>query len=114
MRVKCFAMLVLHAASDVAAILELTETSFDVLLREVPVAMVAYVNPATDVHYPGLQPALRALGDAYAHAGIGVGRVSSEHTELLDRFQVDAFPTLHWMDGSKSAFEYGFQQRPVH
>ena len=93
-------------------LLELTEGNFDRLLREVPVAFVAYVSPTTELHYPGFGNELRALADAYEYAGIGVGRVPAAYTELLERFSVDAFPTLHWMDGSKKWPYYASEATP--
>ena len=51
------------AGDDGSYLLELTETNFDVLLREVPVALVAYFNPTTELHYPNLLPTLRKLAD---------------------------------------------------
>ena len=47
-------------------------------LRQVPVALVAFVSPTTSVHWPSLEPALEALAAAYQHAGIGVGEVALE------------------------------------
>ena len=104
-----------HAALAVAGdsqLLDLDENSFDVLLRQTPVALVVYENPTTSMHYPRLRPALEALADAYAHAGIGVGCVSSRHTELVERFGVFAFPTLHWMDGSRKWPHYASEATP--
>jgi hypothetical protein len=68
------------ASNGNAALLVLDEVSFDVDLRKVPVALVAFVAPTTAILHPALHPTLE---------------------ELLDRFQVDAFPTLLWMDGSQ-------------
>ena len=68
-RVRWLALGVLVSGEGPSSLLELTEANFDVLLREVPVALVAYVNPTTDLHYPRLRPNLLALADAYAHAG---------------------------------------------
>ena len=112
-RARWLALGVLVSGEGPSSLLELTEANFDVLLREVPVALVAYVNPTTDLHYPRLRPNLLALADAYAHAGIGVGTVSSQWAELLDRFNIDAFPTLHWMDGSKKWPYYASEATPV-
>lgn len=94
-------------------LLTLTEANFDVLLREVPVAMVVYVSETTDLHFPELRPALVALAEAFEHAGIGVGTVSSTYTELLDRFEIDSFPTLHWMDGSAKWPFYASEATPL-
>jgi hypothetical protein len=113
MRLSCLGVLAVRVAGESdSPVLELTEANFDVLLREVPVALVAYVNPTTDLHYPSLRPTLRSLAAAFEYAGVGVGRVSSEHNELLDRFQVDAFPTLHWLDGSKKWPYYASEAAP--
>ena len=97
---------------DGSFLLELTEGNFDVLLRAVPVALVVYCNPTTELHYPSLLPTLHRLAAAYEHAGIGVGRVPSQYVELLDRFQVDSFPTVHWMDGSRKWPYYASEAFP--
>ena len=97
---------------DGSHVLELTEANFDELLREVPVALVAYVSPTSELHYPNLLPVLRTLAAAYEYAGIGIGRVPSTYTELLDRFGVDSFPTLHWMDGSRKWPYYACEATP--
>lgn len=100
------------AGTSTDHLLSLTETNFDVLLREVPVALICYVGPGTELRFPKLLPALRDLAAAYEYAGIGVGRVPSEYTELLDRFQVDEYPTLHWMDGSRKWPYYASEATP--
>ena len=100
-------------SADDSALLELTEGNFDVLLRQAPVALVAYCDALTEHHHPNLLPALRELAAAYAHAGIAVGRVSSRYTELLERFQVALFPTLHWMDGSSKWPFYASEASPM-
>ena len=101
------------ASGDDSFLLELTEANFDVLLRETPVALVAYVNQNTALHYPSLMPTLRELANAYEHAGIGVGTISDQYRELIERFGIDAFPTLHWMDGSKKWPYYASEATPV-
>ena len=101
------------AETNFHELLTLTETNFDKVLREVPVALVVYVSQTTDLHYPDLRPALVSLAAAYGHAGIGVGTVSSAYTELRDRFGVDGFPTLHWMDGSSKWPFYASEAAPV-
>ena len=68
--------------------------------------------PADHGHGRSLRPALRELAAAYEHAGIGVGIVPSLHTELLDRFEVATFPTLHWMDGSTKWPYYASEAAP--
>ena len=113
-RAGCVALSFITLASgDDSFLLELTEANFDVLLRETPVALVAYVNQNTALHYPSLMPTLRELANAYEHAGIGVGTISDQYRELIERFGIDAFPTLHWMDGSKKWPYYASEATPV-
>ena len=113
-RAGCVALSFITLASgDDSFLLELTEANFDVLLRETPVALVAYVNQNTALHYPSLMPTLRELANAYEHAGIGVGTISDQYRELIERFGIDAFPTLHWMDGSKKWPYYANEATPV-
>ena len=108
MRARWLALGVLVSGEGPSSLLELTEANFDVLLREVPVALVAYVNPTTDLHYPRLRPNLLALADAYAHAGIGVGTVSSQWAELLD---VNPHPTvLYFAYGKPDEFVCSIQR----
>lgn len=96
-----------------AALLVLNEGNFDVLLRRSPVALVAFVNPTTSMHFPNLQPAIDELATRYDRTGILIGQVNSEHnTELLDRFQVEAFPTLLWMDAREKYPYYASEALP--
>ena len=96
-----------------SALLDVTEVNFDVLLREVPVALVAFTSPTTAVRHPALLPALEQLAAAFAATGIGIGQVSSVHRELLDRLGVDTYPTLLWLDGSREWPHYASEATPV-
>jgi hypothetical protein len=96
------------------ALLALTEANFDVVLRRSPVAFIAFVSPTTSTHYPSFLPAVQELADRYSGTGIQVGQVeSSAHsTELADRFSVDAFPTLLWMDARERYPYYASEASP--
>ena len=104
--------LALARADEPSPLLTITEGNFDTKLRAVPVALIAYMSFSTDTRFPALRPALRELAAAYEHAGIGVGTINNAYTELLDRFQIDSFPTLHWMDGSKTWPYYASEATP--
>lgn len=92
--------------------LTLTEHSFDRYLREVPVALVAFVAPWCGRRCKQLAPELQRLSAAYEDSGIAVGLVSSEQRELLDRYSVDAFPSLLWFDGSQKWPYYASEATP--
>ena len=97
-----------------AALLALTDANFDVLLRRSPVAMVAFISPTTPIHYPSFLPTMQELADRYERTGILVGSIetSDRMSELADRFQVDAFPTLLWMDAREKYPYYASEASP--
>ena len=92
-------------------LLALTETSFDVLLRRSPVALVAFVSATTDMHFPQFSPMLQQLATAYDRTGVLVGRVEY-NTELVERFGVDSFPTVLFMDAREVYPYYASEAKP--
>jgi thiol-disulfide isomerase/thioredoxin len=95
------------------ALTELTEGSFDKVLRESPVALVAFVATWCGAHCRALLPELERLAAAYEGTGVAVARVSSDGAgELLDRYDVAAYPTLLWLDGSKQWPFYASEATP--
>lgn len=97
-----------------SALLEITSQNFDLLLRRVPFALLAIVAPTTATLFPELMPRLESLASSYAGTAVSVGKVYSHYNqELLDRFQIDAFPTLLWMDGSQKWPFYASEATPL-
>lgn len=82
------------------ALLILSESNFDVLLRRSPVAMIAFVSPTTDTHYPTLQPAIDDLAAAYDRTGVLIGHVTSKNNrDLLDRACSLSSSRIQWRHG---------------
>ena len=104
-----FALVHLCASTQLA---ELSESTFDTRLREQPVALVAFVSHWCR-HCAALSPILEAMAEKYAGTGIAIAQCSSSTAgELLDRFQIDSYPTLLWLDGSKKWPFYASEATP--
>lgn len=79
----------------------LTDATWEPALRMRPMALVAFVAPWC-THCKSLEADLVRLADAFTESSVLFGHVSGGSSqELLDRFDVTAFPTLLWFDGSK-------------
>ena len=102
------------ASTSLPALLEITEQNFDLLLRRVPFALVAFVAPTTETLFPDLLPKLESLAGSYKGTDVSVGCVWSHYNhELLDRFEVDAYPTILWFDGAKKWPFYASEATPI-
>ena len=101
------------AAILLGQVVHVSERTFDVLLRDYPVALVAFVAPWCGVHCKMLLPELESLTSSFADTGIAVAQASSDEAgELLDRFEVAAYPTLLWFDGSRKWPFYASEAKP--
>ena len=106
-------MLLAIPAILLGQVVHVSERSFDVLLRDYPVAFVAFVAPWCGIHCKSLLPELESLASSFANTGIAVAQASSEEAgELLDRFEVAAYPTLIWFDGSRKWPFYASEAKP--
>ena len=99
-----WSVLSLLAAAGLAG--ELHDGDFDKALRAHRRALVVFHAPWC-ARCRALAPVVQRLADAFRGGAVGmeegvlVGSVGSEgNGELLDRFAIDAFPTLLWFDGT--------------
>jgi hypothetical protein len=112
---KLWTLVVLSGCACRAAstTLSLTDRTFDQELREYPVAMVAFVSPWCGRRCAELGGTLEMLTASFADSGVGIASASSDTAaELLDRFQVYAFPTLLWFDAAAKWPHYASDAKP--
>ena len=101
------------ALQAVLAQLAITDANFDQELRRREVALVVFVAPWCGRHCTTLRPLLGELAAAFTPHGVAIASASSEKSrELIDRFQVETYPTIMLFDGTQKWPYYASEAQP--